>query len=226
MSTFLQSYAQVKPHVRLLDVGCGTGDVLEYLPQVKYTGVDISKVYVASARRRYPDRGTFLVGDRESLRDIASLLGPAQALPRRVSRQSLAGTPTRRTTGALVHIVNAKFDTILAIGVLHHLDDEQVQALFRAAGSMLAAGGRIATIDPVFVFSQSQIARWIISKDRGRYVRLGDEYRLLATPYFDTIESYRRDDLYRIPYSHSILICSNSVTSLDDARLMRSCGGE
>ena len=178
MSTFLQSYAQVKPHVRLLDVGCGTGDVLEYLPQVKYTGVDISKVYVASARRRYPDRGTFLVGDAASL----------------------------------VHIVNAKFDTILAIGVLHHLDDEQVQALFRAAGSMLAAGGRIATIDPVFVFSQSQIARWIISKDRGRYVRLGDEYRLLATPYF-AIESYRRDDLS--PYSHSILICSNSVTSLD-----------
>jgi len=47
---------------RLLDVGCGTGALLDYLPDdVEYTGFDLNPAYVESARSRHGRRGRFLV---------------------------------------------------------------------------------------------------------------------------------------------------------------------
>ena len=50
----------------LLDVGCGLGDLLEYLDRAgiaaDYTGVDIVPEMVEAARRRHP-AGEFIVGD-------------------------------------------------------------------------------------------------------------------------------------------------------------------
>ncbi|MCC6990273.1 MAG: class I SAM-dependent methyltransferase [Acidobacteria bacterium] len=48
---------------RVLDVGCGTGELLAYLPQgVDYHGWDISAAYVTAARQRFGARGTFTCG--------------------------------------------------------------------------------------------------------------------------------------------------------------------
>ena len=44
---------------RILDVGCGTAAILSVLPDVDYTGFDISKPYIASAQKRWGDRGQF-----------------------------------------------------------------------------------------------------------------------------------------------------------------------
>ena len=63
------------------------------------------------------------------------------------------------------------FDIVMAIGVLHHLDDQEAGALFDLARSVLRQGCRLVTLDPVFVRGQSPIARYIISRDRGEYVR-------------------------------------------------------
>jgi SAM-dependent methyltransferase len=47
---------------RLLDIGCGTGDLLDLLPEdVGYVGVDASPDYIAAARARHGARGTFHV---------------------------------------------------------------------------------------------------------------------------------------------------------------------
>jgi len=59
------------------------------------------------------------------------------------------------------------FDVVLAFGLLHHLDDDEVVALFRLASSALKSGGRLITVDPVYISGQNPVARWIISKDRG-----------------------------------------------------------
>ena len=45
---------------RLLDIGCGTADIVEYLPDVDYVGFDSSERYVDAARRRFGDRGRFV----------------------------------------------------------------------------------------------------------------------------------------------------------------------
>lgn len=45
---------------KILDIGCGTGDVLKYLPNADYFGIDVSKEYIEAARKRYGDRAQFL----------------------------------------------------------------------------------------------------------------------------------------------------------------------
>ena len=47
---------------RVVDVGCGTADILELLPNLTYVGLDVSETYIESARRRYGARAVFLSG--------------------------------------------------------------------------------------------------------------------------------------------------------------------
>jgi SAM-dependent methyltransferase len=55
----VDTYVSPRPGLRVLDIGCGPGDLIEYLPGVVYTGIDLSAVYIESARRRFGDRGRF-----------------------------------------------------------------------------------------------------------------------------------------------------------------------
>jgi SAM-dependent methyltransferase len=52
-------YLRPRAGERILDIGCGTGEILEFLPPVDYVGFDLSADYVAAARRRYAGRGRF-----------------------------------------------------------------------------------------------------------------------------------------------------------------------
>lgn len=59
----ISKYIQPKVGERILDVGCGPADVLEYLPSVSYIGVDFEPNYIATARERFGDRATFMCKD-------------------------------------------------------------------------------------------------------------------------------------------------------------------
>ncbi len=49
------------PGHRVLDIGCGTGTLLGFLPDgVEYVGFDASAEYIAAARARFGERGTFV----------------------------------------------------------------------------------------------------------------------------------------------------------------------
>jgi SAM-dependent methyltransferase len=51
---------------RILDIGCGTADILGFLPPgVEYWGYDISPEYIESARSRFGSRGVFQCGNLE-----------------------------------------------------------------------------------------------------------------------------------------------------------------
>src|ERR1035441_9158758 len=45
-------YIRPKPHDRILDIGCGPGNMLPFLPECQYLGVDANPTYIASARQQ------------------------------------------------------------------------------------------------------------------------------------------------------------------------------
>jgi len=58
----VHEFLKIGPGQRVLDIGCGTGAILTLLPRdIGYCGFDPNPDYVAAARRRYGNRGTFLV---------------------------------------------------------------------------------------------------------------------------------------------------------------------
>jgi SAM-dependent methyltransferase len=67
-----EEFIRARAGERVLDVGCGTADVLSVLPDVEYIGFDISESYVARAQARWGGRGRFLAQplDREAMRSL------------------------------------------------------------------------------------------------------------------------------------------------------------
>jgi SAM-dependent methyltransferase len=66
---FVEEYVRPKNGDEILDIGCGPADVVELMPSVRYTGIDPSPSYIASARRRFGERARFQCGDLNSLRN-------------------------------------------------------------------------------------------------------------------------------------------------------------
>ena len=173
---YLSEYVKPEAGQRVLDLGCGTADVLEHLPRVDYTGLDVSPEYIEAAKQRYGDRGRFLCGD----------VGL-------VTLEKEHGT----------------YDLVLATGVVHHLDDAQAARLFELARAALRPQRRLVTLDGCYAPGQSKIARWLLQRDRGKFVRTRAEYERLAAASFSSVQADLRHDLLRIPYTHLIMRCSN-----------------
>jgi SAM-dependent methyltransferase len=175
-SIFVREHARPGANARVLDLGCGTGELLNHLPKsVSYIGIDISPEYIARANTRLRTHAEFRVGDAT----IIDYDGPDN------------------------------FDLVIAFGVLHHLDDTQVGALFTNAIDKLAPRGRTVTVDPVFAPGQSRVARMLMRRDRGQHVRTQEAYVALADPIFRSVQSSVYHNLLRIPYSHCVLECEN-----------------
>jgi SAM-dependent methyltransferase len=59
--SFVEQYVRARPGDRVLDIGCGPGYLLGFLPLVDYLGFDPNPAYIARARAAYGHRGRFLV---------------------------------------------------------------------------------------------------------------------------------------------------------------------
>ncbi|MGE7470876.1 class I SAM-dependent methyltransferase [Bosea sp. NPDC003192] len=96
------------------------------------------------------------------------------------------------------------FDTVLCIGLLHHLDDERVIEISHLARRYLVPSGRMIALDPVFEAGQNPIARLLAAADAGARVRTAEGYRELVSQALDNVEVHVRHDMMRVPYSHCI----------------------
>jgi SAM-dependent methyltransferase len=98
-----------------------------------------------------------------------------------------------------------QFDVVMAMGLLHHLDDAECDELFGFTRRVLAPNGRFVAVDPAYAPGQGRIARWLIGRDRGAHVRGADAYAELARASFGSVRVSTRDDLLRVPYTHAVL---------------------
>ncbi|HEV7122507.1 MAG TPA: class I SAM-dependent methyltransferase [Rhodanobacter sp.] len=168
----VERYLRPQPGMHIIDVGCGTGAMLDYLPEgVRYYGFDLSHDYIEHAKNQFGARGEFYcagVADASELR-----------LP--------------------------KADLIIAIGLLHHLDDAEAIKLIRDITRLLTPSGRCIAVDPCFEDNQSRIARWFLERDRGQNVRDQSGYLSLTVDLPVKVKVEISRDLLRIPYTHSII---------------------
>jgi SAM-dependent methyltransferase len=100
-----------------------------------------------------------------------------------------------------------KADIVLALGLLHHLDDDGAVGVMRLASQALKPGGRLLTFDPCFDAEQNPIARFLVGIDRGQNVRTRAGYASIASAVF---ESPRVEVRHRawIPYTHCFMECT------------------
>lgn len=168
---FVREFVRPEPGARILDIGCGSGAILDALPDgVAYRGYDLNPKYIAAAQRRYAARGEF----------------------RQARFEAVAEEPE-------------SFDLVLAMALLHHLNDDQAALLVEIAWRALRPWGTFVTVDPVRHDGQPWLARLLVSLDRGGNVRSADGYRALAGLRFDEVETSLVTDFGAVPYSHFVM---------------------
>ena len=168
--TYLHQVVRPTPGMRVLDVGCGTGHILDLLPpSVHYVGIDMNERYIQLARRRY--------GTRPNVRFVADRV------------ESIRLTP------------DEPYDIVMANALLHHVDDDAARSMLRQAHDALRVGGAFCSFENAWHPDQSAIARFIISKDRGRSVRTVEGYEKLLREFFPQVESSVSHRSLRIPYT-------------------------
>ena len=96
-------------------------------------------------------------------------------------------------------------DLVMCFGVLHHLEDSEVQQLFEFARHHLKSGGRFVGLEPCYLAHQSRASTWIMSRDRGRNVRSEQAWKSLLIPGFSSAATSVLTGLIRLPYTHVVL---------------------
>src|SRR5262245_60491465 len=85
----LQDFVQIRPGMRVLDIGCGPGYIAREFAGCTYIGFDVDRAHIDYARSRFGEFGQFHCG----------------LLTEEVLRRE------------------EKFDLVMMNGVLHHLND-------------------------------------------------------------------------------------------------------
>lgn len=169
----VQQYIRPFPGMRILDLGCGTAEILSNLPKdIEYVGYDMSPEYIAAAQKKYGHRATF----------HCRLLEQAEI-------ENLE-----------------KFDLVIGIGVLHHLDDAQGSGFMELAKSAMKPNGRVLTRDPVWAVGQNPLARFLISRDRGQHVRTQVGYETIGRTVFTNVNGWLTHQQW-LPYTHWTMEC-------------------
>lgn len=171
---FAKEYIKAKNFDNILDIGCGTSEILNYLPKkCNYTGIDINQNYIKKAKQIHNNKGTFIVGSFEEITKLNK----------------------------------DQYDLILCIGLLHHLNDDEIINLLTESKKLLKMNGRLITFDGCYTKNQPWIKKKILSMDRGKFVRDTKSYCKLIDYVFPNNNYNITNNLINIPYTHIIFEC-------------------
>lgn len=161
-SRMVRDYIRPFEGCRILDIGCGTGEYVEVLD--RYCATYEYSGFDGEAG--YIAHAQHRFADRLGIRFHHRIL-------------------TEDESAEFKH-----FDIVLAMGVMHHMDDDLVLSLLRAAKTALSPGGRLITYDPGQFSDMNVIERFFLKQDRGRNIRFVWDYERLIEQTFPRYESY------------------------------------
>jgi SAM-dependent methyltransferase len=81
-----------------------------------------------------------------------------------------------------------RFDRVLLMGLLHHLDDTEAHALLDLLARSLASDGVVVALDTCFDDELSALQTFLARHDRGKFVRSTAAYRTLAGAHFGRVD--------------------------------------
>jgi len=175
------NFWKLKGGETVVDLGCGSGTVLEYMPKdIDYLGVDISENYIQAARQRFSHRGRFFLG---TVRDFLN--------------------QEDQRSGSV--------DMVLCNGLLHHLPDDEAIEVLELSKRILKPKGRLVCLEATYLERQTRMSKWIVSTDRGTCVRSEQEWKNLVGRTFDNYSTWILTGLIRIPYTHIVIECVNDA---------------
>ena len=143
----------------VLDVGCGTGPLLNHLPAVTYLGVDTNPRYLALAARQ---------ARRLNVRATFTALNAAAEPPAAPASIDLA-----LAFGVLHHLDDAHAASLLR----------------NVSKTLKHPGGRLVTLDPVRTRDASSLARLRQHLDRGAHIRTEAACRQLVESVFPNVRA-------------------------------------
>jgi ubiquinone/menaquinone biosynthesis C-methylase UbiE len=170
---FVDNYVKVKTGQSVLDIGCGTGELVGFLPVVDYLGIDPSGNYVKAAQRRfsYDSRIEFIRG---TVSEVQPKIG--------------------------------KFDKVIMLGVLHHLEDSEAMKTLDFAARCLKPKGVFVSMDMCNRPNINSIAKLMNFLDRGRFIRSDKEYIALLDKHFPKSKTFDFCGRGNIPLSHFVFV--------------------
>ena len=123
-------------------------------------------------------------------------------------RRFIVGDVSKQTFAAEC---SAKYDVIVAFGVLHHLTDRAAVAAIRGASSVLNDQGKFLSVDPCAGPNQHLAERVLKTFDRGRYIRSGASYSDLASSVFRNVEYRTESSKMSIHYELAVVEASDGL---------------
>lgn len=183
MRWLAEHHWKAQPGEKVVDIGCGLGTILHYLPP------DVN--YVG-----FDISDAYIQTARKQFGDRAVFLcGTARTFLDRWDDR----------------LDNA--DLVTCIGLLHHLEDKEVEEVLEVSRRMLSPTGRLVVLEPTYLAHQTRTSRWMVGRDRGRNVRSEAEWKRLMGNVFPSLTTSIATGLLRLPYVHILAECRTTADS-------------
>jgi 2-polyprenyl-3-methyl-5-hydroxy-6-metoxy-1,4-benzoquinol methylase len=104
-----------------------------------------------------------------------------------------------------IELFEKDFDVVIAIGILHHLDDEEALRVLELANMHLKQDGRFILCEPMWIQNQNRFAKLMLSIDRGKAIRNEEQYTNMLDKFFTNQKAVIDESLFNVPYTICVM---------------------